>query len=116
MQEKRAEWKEVTEEIPKEKLIFLDGSGVNTNLVRRYGRTVGKTRVVDHASFSTPRNTTVLTAIRQDGQFASMTFEGVRQKNVLENIWKPSFCRPFTRATMSSWIISGHTTAILWGN
>ena len=63
-------------EIPGEKLVFLDESGVNTNLIRRYGRSVGKTRVVDHAPFSTPKSTTVLSAIRQDGQFACMTFEG----------------------------------------
>jgi len=56
--------------IPAEKLVFLDESGVNTNLVRRYGRAVGKTRVVDNAPFSTPTNTTILSAIRLDGQFA----------------------------------------------
>lgn len=63
-------------EIPKEKLVFLDKSGINTNLVRRYGRSVGKARVVDHAPFSTQKSTTVLSAIRLDGQFACMAFEG----------------------------------------
>ena len=76
MQEKRAEWKEVTKDIPKEKLVFLDESGVNTNLIRRYSRSVGKTRVVDNAPFNTPQNTTVLSAIRQDGPFACTTFDG----------------------------------------
>lgn len=77
-------------EIPGEKLVFLDESGVNTNLIRRYGRSVGKTRVVDHAPFSTPKSTTVLSAIRQDGQFACMTFEGgttkERFKEYLETV------------------------------
>lgn len=40
MQEKRAEWKEFTKELSKGKLVFLDESGVNTNLVRRYGHSV----------------------------------------------------------------------------
>ena len=94
MQEKREEWKELIKEIPKEKLVFLDESGVNTNLVRRYGRSVGKTRVVDHAPFSTPQNTTVLSAIRQDGQFACTTFDGgstkERFQEYLETVLLPS--------------------------
>ena len=81
-------------EIPGEQLVFLDESGVNTNLIRRYGRSVGKTRVVDHAPFSTPKSTTVLSAIRQDGQFACMTFEGgttkERFKEYLETVPLPS--------------------------
>lgn len=81
-------------EIPKEKLVFLDESGVNTNLVRRYGRSVGKTRVVDKAPFSTPRNTTVLSAIRLDGQFACTTFAGgttkERFREYLERVLLPS--------------------------
>ena len=94
MQEKREEWKELIKEIPKDKLVFLDESGVNTNMVRRYGRSVGKTRVVDNAPFSTPRSTTVLSAIRQDGQFACMTFEGgttkERFQEYLETVLLPS--------------------------
>ncbi len=64
------------EKIPIEKLVFLDECGVNTNLVRRYGRSVGKTRVVDNAPFSTPVNTTILSAIRLDGQFACTVYDG----------------------------------------
>lgn len=63
-------------EIPREKLVFLDESGVNINMVRRYGRSVGKTRVVDAAPFSVPKNTTILSAIRLDGQFACTEYEG----------------------------------------
>jgi len=40
--------------------------------VRRYGRSKGKTRVVDHAPFSTPQSTTVISAIRLNGQFAAI--------------------------------------------
>ena len=81
-------------EIPKERLIFLDESGINTNLVRRYGRSVGKARVVDHAPFSTPKNMTVLSAIRLDGQFACTTFDGgttkERFRKYLETVLLPS--------------------------
>ena len=81
-------------EIPKGSLVFLDESGINTNLTRRYGRSVGKARVVDHAPFSTPKNTTVLSAIRLGGQFARTTFEGgttkERFKEYLETVLLPS--------------------------
>ncbi len=57
-------------------LVFLDESGINTNLVRRYGRSVGKTRVVDSAPLNTPKTTTVLSAMCLDGPFACITYEG----------------------------------------
>ena len=47
------------------KLVFPDESGLNTNLVRRYGRTAGKHRVVDSTPFS----------MRMDRQFACCTYE-----------------------------------------
>ncbi len=81
------------EKIPVEKLVFLDECGVNTNLVRRYGRSVGKTRVIDNAPFSTPVNTTILSAIRLDGQFACTEYDGGTTKErflgYLENMLLP---------------------------
>ncbi len=82
MQEKRKVWKEQLEKVPVEKLVFLDECGVNTNLVRRYGRSVGKTRVIDNAPFSTPVNTTILSAIRLDGQFACTEYGGGTTKEL----------------------------------
>lgn len=76
MQEKRNQWKEIIKEIPREKFVFLDESGINTNLIRRYGRSVGKTRVVDSAPFSTQKNITILSAIRLNGPFACTEYEG----------------------------------------
>ncbi len=55
--------------------MFLDESGINTNLVRRYGRSIGKKRVVDAAPLNTPRTTTVLSAMRLDGPCACVTYE-----------------------------------------
>ena len=50
--------------------------------------------MVDHAPFSTPQSTTVLSAIRQGGQFACMTFERgttkERFKEYLETVLLPS--------------------------
>ncbi len=94
MQQKRSEWEQTVKEIPVENLVFLDESGVNTNLVRRYGRSVGKTRVVDSTPFSVPKNTTILSAIRLDGQFACTEYEVGTTKerflNDLQNTLLPS--------------------------
>lgn len=81
MQKKREAWRETMAQLSREKLVFLDESGVNTNLTRRYGRAPGKQRVVDSAPLNTPTTTTVLSAIRLDGQFACRTYEGGTNKD-----------------------------------
>jgi len=57
-------------------LVFLDESGVNTNLTRLYGRAPSSQRAVDHAPLNTPQTTTVLSSIRLDGEKAFTTYQG----------------------------------------
>ena len=57
-------------------LVFLDESGVNVDMARRYGRGRGGRRVVDHAPLSKPKSTTILSSIRLDGELAFTTFQG----------------------------------------
>ena len=57
-------------------LVFLDESSVNIDLTRRYGRTIGKTRVHGHAPLSTPRAQTVLGSVRLNGQTTHTTYTG----------------------------------------
>ena len=59
-----------------DKLVFLDESGVNTNMTRHYGRAVGKERAVDNAPENTPTNTTVLSSIRLNGEIVYKTYLG----------------------------------------
>ena len=76
VQEKRKLWKEnITAEIA-EHLVFLDESGVNTNLTRQYGRAPSSQRVVDHAPLNTPKTTTVLSSIRFNGEKVFTTYQG----------------------------------------
>ena len=76
VQEKRREWKETITPEMVEHLVFLDESGVNTDLTRLYGRALSSQRVVDHAPLNTPRTTTVLSSIRLDGEKAFTTYQG----------------------------------------
>ena len=58
------------------RLVFLDDSGVNTNLTRRYGRAFGKERVTDSVPLNKPKNTTILSSMRLDGSVAYTTYSG----------------------------------------
>ena len=45
-------------------------------MLRRYGRSIGQKRVVDHTPLNTPKTTTVISSIRMNGQMAYTTYEG----------------------------------------
>ena len=57
-------------------LVFLDESGVNTDMARRYGRAASRERVVDHVPLNTPKATTIISSIRIDGSTIHTTFDG----------------------------------------
>ena len=61
---RREEWQEQQKTMEREHLVFLDESGVNLNMTRRYGRAVGKNRIYDYVPLKTPKNTTLLSSIR----------------------------------------------------
>ena len=61
--------------------MFLDESGVNTDLTRIYGRAIDGKRCVDSAPINTPQNTTILSSIRLDGQTAYTTYQGGTTKD-----------------------------------
>lgn len=76
VREKRKQWKESIKPEMAEHLVFLDESGVNTDLTRLYGRAPSSQRAVDHAPLNTPRTTTVLSSIRLNGEKAFTTYQG----------------------------------------
>lgn len=73
---KRKTWIEKLSECDKNKLVFLDESGVNTDLTRIYGRTVNGSRCVDKTPLNTPKSTTILSSIRLNGKTAYTTYQG----------------------------------------
>jgi transposase len=56
--------------------LFLDECGVTTDLLRRYGRSPGGTRLQDHAPFGHWETHTVVAALRCDGLGAPAVFNG----------------------------------------
>ena len=76
VQAKRTKWKEQLSSIDPNHLVYLDECGVNTDMTRIYGWSIGKARVTDHAPLNTPRTTTVLSSIRTDGSHVTETYVG----------------------------------------
>ena len=76
VQEQRANWNRLLAEHDTKNLVFLDESGVNINLTRRYGRAKGGARVCDDVPLATPKNTTVLSSIRTSGECVYTTYSG----------------------------------------
>jgi len=76
VQEKRAKWKQIITPEQLDRLVFLDESGINTNLTRRYGRSLSLERVVDHTPLNKSQTTTVLSSLRRNGERAFITYIG----------------------------------------
>ena len=76
VKEKRKNWTKNLLNYNAEKIAFVDESGVNINMTRIYGRSLGGTRCVDKTPLNTPINTTILYSIRINGESAYTTYEG----------------------------------------
>ena len=58
------------------KLVFIDETSVNTNMVRLYGRCPCGVRLVDHVPLGRWETMTFVSALRHDGMVAPMLIEG----------------------------------------
>jgi transposase len=68
-------WQEETKQIDPARLIFLDESGVTTEMMRRYGRNMGGARLNEGVPAGSWKTMTVLGAIGISGWVAIMTIE-----------------------------------------
>ena len=62
--QKRKDWNGLISGFKASDLVFLDESGCNTDMTRRYAYSLGGSRVVDSAPLSKPKNTTILSSIQ----------------------------------------------------
>ena len=58
------------------KLVFIDETSVNTNMVRLYGRGPRGVRLIDHVPFGHWETLTFVSGLRRDGMVAPMLIEG----------------------------------------
>ena len=82
MAQKRKNWNGLISGFSASDLVFLDESGCNTDMTRRYAYSLGGSRAVDSAPLSKPKNTTILSSIQLDGTLRYTTVE--RFKRYLE--------------------------------
>ena len=74
--EKRKNWNDLISGFRASDLVFLDESGCNTDMTRRYAYSFGGSRAVDSTPLSKPKNTTILSSIQLDGTLHYTTFSG----------------------------------------
>lgn len=97
MQAKRIKWKELNWKAEHGSLVFLDESGVNIDMTRRYGRALGKTRVHGSTPLNTPPTQTILASVRLNGQITYTMYSGgttgARFLDYLKNVLIPTLHR-----------------------
>ena len=76
MAEKRKKWNGLISGFSASDLVFLDESGCNTDMTRRYAYSFGGSRAVDSTPLSKPKNTTILSSIQLNGTLHYTTFSG----------------------------------------
>ncbi len=94
MQARRKLWKEQQPEIDASRFVFLDESGVNTDMTRRYARAKNGQRANDHTPLNTGKTTTIVSSVRADGttvpMFLSGSLNGETFKNYIEQYLAPT--------------------------
>lgn len=94
VQDRRKHWNESIGGYKAENLVFLDESGINTNMTRLYGRSLSNERAVDNAPLNIPTTTTMLSSIRLNGEMVYTTYSGgttaERFRDYLENLLLPT--------------------------
>ena len=88
IQLKRKNWEQRILENDAKHLVFLDESGINTDMTRRYARAKKNQRAVDSTPLNTPATTTVLSSIRLDGSCIYTTYQGGTTAERFENYLK----------------------------
>ena len=76
IQSKRKNWQQRIPENGAKHLVFLDESGINTDMTRRYARAKKNQRAADSTPLNTPATTTILSSIRLDGSCIYTTYQG----------------------------------------
>jgi transposase len=78
--------------IPKEKLIFLDESGVNTQMTRLYARCRGGGRIHEGTPDSRWKMLTILGALSLRGMIATMTIEEATDGDIFQAYLEHVLC------------------------
>ena len=87
MQAKRAKWKELNLKAEHDNLVFLDESGVNINMIRRYGRAINRGDIVVMDNMRSHHVTGVKEALRAAGVISLYLPPYSPDLNPIEMMW-----------------------------
>ena len=82
MRAARAEWKAEQGGLDVGRLVFIDEAGAKTNMTRLYGRSLKGVRACDHAPHGHWCTTTMICAIRVNGETACMAVDAATSSDV----------------------------------
>ncbi|WP_198288353.1 transposase [Chamaesiphon minutus] len=72
----RYEWRQWLDKVDVRNLVFIDETGVNLSMNRRYGRGEGGVRVYDDCPGKRGKNLTLIGAMSDEGLIVTMTLTG----------------------------------------
>lgn len=81
---KREEWQRFQSEVDSRRLVFLDESGLKTNMTRLYGRAHKGNRCMDSAPCGHWETVTILSSVRLDGSTEGFVFEGAVDRKMFD--------------------------------
>lgn len=84
----RNEWVEFQSSVEPGRLVFLDESGLKTNMTRRYGRAHQGARCYDVTPCGNWETTTILSSVRLDGTTESILFDGAVDRKMFDEYIK----------------------------
>jgi transposase len=76
VEQARIAWEERTRGIDPDRFVFIDETGSNLGMVRRYARAEGEARAHGHAPKNPGGNVSIVGSIRLNGQITAMNFSG----------------------------------------
>jgi transposase len=84
----RNDWKKFQNSVDHGRLVFLDESGLKTNMTRLYGRAYKGTRCHDATPCGHWETVTILSSVRLDGTTESILFEGAVDRKMFDEYMK----------------------------
>lgn len=94
VQKKRELWREFQLKNSCRKMIFLDETGAKTNMTRLYGRALKGARCHDHTPDGRWERTTILSALKYNGETCDIVFDGALD-GAMYNGYVKKFLAPF---------------------
>lgn len=92
----REDWQEFQATVDVNRLIFLDESGLKTNMTRLYGRARAGQRCLDSTPCGRWETVTLLSSIRLNGSTESLVFEGAVDRKMfdayIKEVLAPTLC------------------------